>query len=349
MKVRIGDRMVEVDEARYSAFDSLRHNPALLAMFAEGGPGYRAGDAGDALAFTVSQLAYTEAQVFERLYTPKQYEDLLGPCISFEAGEWATSIRYETYDYAGRGKRTSGKGRDINKVDVAYGEVDMPVVGGNIGYDYDTQELRATAFLRKPVTTTKLQAAMNGYKDHMNYVALFGEAESDLQGLFNSTLIPVGNATYGDWDTNAISNPDQVLADVNALIYSVRANTNQNDWPTDVVIAPGAMAAISGQPRSINSDTTILEYLKLKNVAKTEGNVDVKFSSGYGLDTGGVGGTRRMMAFVKSPTRLIMHIPLPLRFLAPQLVGLSVDVPGEYRYSGVEFRYPKSAGYSDGI
>ena len=52
---------------------------------------------------------------------------------------------------------------------------------------------------------------------------------------------------------------------------------------------------------------------------------------------------------VKSDTRLVMHIPLALRFLAPQLVGLSVQVPGEYKYSGVEFRYPKSAYYMDGL
>jgi hypothetical protein len=56
-----------------------------------------------------------------------------------------------------------------------------------------------------------------------------------------------------------------------------------------------------------------------------------------------------MMGYVKSDQRLVAHIPLPLRFLAPQLVGLSVDVPGEYKYSGVEFRYPGSAYYSDGI
>jgi hypothetical protein len=38
-----------------------------------------------------------------------------------------------------------------------------------------------------------------------------------------------------------------------------------------------------------------------------------------------------------------------LRFLAPQLVGLGVQVPGEYKYSGVEIRYPKSAYYMDNI
>lgn len=348
MKIRIGDRMVEIDEERFRAFDSLSHNHGLASGLAAGVQGIRSGDAQEAIAFMVSQLAYTEAQVYERLYTPMQYEDFLP--ISFEAGEWARSIRYETYDYAGRGKRSSGKGRDINKVDVAYGEVNMPVVNGNIGYDYDTEELRATAFLRKPVPETKLQAAMEGYKRHLNFVGLMGESESNLTGLFNNPNVPQGNAPNGGWAALiAAGTPDLILQDVNALIYDVRNNTNFNDWPTDVIIAPAKMALISGQPRSSTSDKTILQYLKENNCAKTEGNVDVKFSSGYGLNTAGAGNTARMMAYVKSPTRLIMHIPMPLRFLAPQLIGLSVEVPGEYKYSGVEFRYPKSAKYSDGL
>ena len=64
---------------------------------------------------------------------------------------------------------------------------------------------------------------------------------------------------------------------------------------------------------------------------------------------GGVGSTHRMMGYVKSDQRLVMHVPLPLRFLAPQLTALLIEVPGEYKYSGVEFRYPKSAYYMDGI
>ena len=43
-----------------------------------------------------------------------------------------------------------------------------------------------------------------------------------------------------------------------------------------------------------------------------------------------------------------MHLPMPLRFLAPQLVGLDVKIPGEYKYSGTIVRYVKSAYYQDG-
>lgn len=344
-KIQLGDgRVVAVDEARFAAFDALRSHPGLAGLIV--GDGIAARDAQEALAFIVSQLAYTESQVFERQYTPMQYEQLLP--ISYEAGEFADSIRYEIYDYAGRGKRTSGKGRDINLVDVAYADKSFPVLNGDIGYDYTTEELRRTAFLRRPISERKLAAAIDGYRRHMNDVGLFGESSSGITGLFNNANVPQGNAPVGAWQTGP-KTPAQILSDINTIILNVWANTAYNDQVTCICIAPGAYAYIASTPRSDNSDKTILQYIKENNVAKVERGLDISFCPGFGLDTAGAGGTRRMMAYVKSDTRLVMHVPLALRFLAPQLVGLSVQVPGEYKYSGVEFRYPKSAYYMDGI
>lgn len=344
-KIQLGDgRVVEVDESRFNAFDGLRSNPEVSRLLI--GDGAFGRDAQEALAFMVSQLSYTEATVFERQYQPMQYEQLVP--ISYEAGEWADSIRYEIYDYAGRGKRSSGKGRDINLVDVAYADKSYAVVNGNIGYDYTTEELRRTAFLRRPISERKLAAAIDGYRRHLNDVGLFGASADGLTGLFNNANVPQGNAPVGAWTTGP-KTPAQILSDINALIQLVWTNTAYNDMITDVVIAPTPYAYISSTPRSDNSDKTILQYVKENNIAKVERNIDINFTAGYGLDTGGAGGTKRMLGYVKSDLRLVMHVPLPLRFLAPQLIGLTVQVPGEYKYSGVEWRYPKSAYYMDGL
>lgn len=345
-KIQLGDgRVVAVDEARFGAFDSLRLNPVMAALIADGSM-IQGRDAQEALSFIVSQLAYTESQVFEKQYTPMQYEQLIP--ITYEAGEHADSIRYEIYDYAGRGKRTTGKGRDINLVDVAYADKSFPVLNGDIGYDYTTEELRRTAFLRRPISERKLNAAIDGYRRHMNDVGLFGETASGVTGLFNNANVPQGNAPVGAWQTGP-KTPAQILSDINTLILNVWSNTKYNDKVTDIVMAPGAYAYIASTPRSDNSDKTILQYIKENNIAKVEKGQDIRFQAGYDLDTAGAGGTRRMMGYVKSDSRVVMHVPLPLRFLAPQLIGLSVQVPGEYKYSGVEFRYPKSAYYMDGI
>jgi hypothetical protein len=341
-KIQIGDQMVDVDAARYAAFESTLRNPAFLQNLT-------GRDANEALSFVVSQLAYTESQVFEKLYLPMQYEELLP--ISHEAGEWADSIRFETYDAAGQGKKSSGSGRDINLVNVQYGEVNWGVSLGNIGYEYNTEELRRTAYLRRPIPERKMAAAVEGYQRHMNAVGLYGEVESNFTGLFNNPFVPRANAPNGAWMTTNAANPDKIRQDINSIIRLIWKNTQYNDMPDTIAIAPDQFGFISETPLSPTypAGGTILEWVRKNNVAKSERNIDINFTPAYGLDTAGNTGNARMMAYVKNPNRLVFHIPMALRFLAPQLLGLAVQVPGEYKYSGVEFRYVKSAAYYDGI
>lgn len=334
-------RTVEVDESRYAAFDSVR--PALSSILATDAA-FQGRDATEAMSFLVSQLAYTENQTFERMYQPMQYEQLIP--IDYSAGEWADSIRYEIYDFVGQGKRHSSAGSDVPMVDVGFADKSWPVLYGSIGYDYTQEELRRAAYLRRSLPERKLAAAVEGYKRHMNQVGLFGEATSNITGLFNNALVPQGNAPTGGWGS---ASSDNILNDINTLIQNVWTNTAYNDTIDTIVVAPAALATIASKPRSTTSDTTVLNFLKQNNIAKQQRGIDIDFQPGFQLNTAGVGSTRRMMGYVKNPNRLVMHIPLPLRFLAPQLVGLGVQVPGEYKYSGVEIRYPKSAYYMDNI
>lgn len=334
------EKEVVVEMDRLAAFDSVitQIAPAIQQGMHFGN------DAGEAMAFLVSQLAYTESRVFERMYQPMQYEQFIP--ISTEAGEWADSIRYEIYDWAGRGKRINGKAKDIPMVDIAYADKSFPVCTGGIGYEYTTEELRKSAFLRRALPERKLAAAFEGYRRHMNIVGLYGESSSNLTGLFNNATVPTGNAPTGNW---ASATNTQILADVNTLIQNVWTNTAYNDMITDIILPPLSMAKLSSTARTDQNDKTLLAFLKENNIAKQERGVDIKFSTGFGLNTAGAGSTKRMIGYVKDPNRVIMHIPMPLRFLAPQPVALSVQIPGEYKYSGVEFRYPSSAYYMDGL
>jgi hypothetical protein len=331
---------VDLADDRIVAFDSLAVNPTFRALL-----GATANDAQEALSFMVSQLTYTEAGIYARQRTPMQYESLVP--ITNEAGEWATSIRFETEDIVGQGKRISGKGKDIPLVDSAMGDVTYNVEMGAVGYDYTMEELRQTAFLRRPISERRLIAATEAYKRHLNQVALFGEL--NLPGLYNQSTVPSGNAVNGAWLTTNSGNPALIRQDINEMIRSVWNVTQYNELITDIGIEPNCYAFISETPFNAYSEKTILDYVKQSNIAKTEKQIDINFFPMYDTTGYGPGGTNMMMAYVKDNEHLVMHVPLPLRFLAPQLRGLAVEIPGEYKYCGVEFRRPKSAVYRYGI
>ncbi len=303
-------------------------------------------DAVEGSAFIISQLAYTESQTFAQKYQPMQYEQFIP--IDTSAGAYATTIRYEIMDYAGRAKRIHHMADDIPLVDVAYSSKEYPVINGAIGYQYSTEELRRSAFLRRPVTAAKPMAAMRAYREELNEVGLYGSAINGLTGLFNNPLVPTGNAPTGNWLT---ATPEQMLADVNTLITNVWTNSQFTELVTDIILPPiNYNQAVSRRSATgAATDMTVLDWIKMKNVSTAETGRPIRISPGYNLATAGAGGTRRMVGYVKDPQNVVMHVPLPLQFLAPQPKGLKVLVPGEYKYAGTEFRYPGSAYYMDGL
>jgi len=315
--------------------DSLRRLPALNI------------DSEPGLAFLTSQLEYLETQVYEKKREPLDYEALVP--ISTEAGPHVESIVYRMKDFVGRGKRHSGQGGDIPRVDVFYGTKSVPVVGSAIGYAYTFAELRTAAALSQSLDGDRQETAMKAWRSHMNQVGLYGEegerGEEPLTGLFNAPEVPQSSAGV-DLMT---ASPGQALEFINDHIAQLWMTTRRNSV-VDTVAMPGrVLARLSSTPRSDNSDTTILEFIRQNNISKTERNIDVQFRAAADLETAGKGKTSRMMFYEKNRENLVFHIPMALLFHAPEQRGLEMLVNGEYRYSGVEFRYPKTAMYVDDV
>lgn len=325
------------------------------------GPTFKAKDAQEALFFMISQLAYTEAGLFERDYIPMQYKDFVP--LDFSAGEAAETIRYEIYDESGNAQDVSPAADDVPTADSFYADKTFPVNPAAIGYAYTTQELRATAFLRRPLPERKVHAAENAYERFLNVVGLLGRASKGVTGFLNNTNVTHAVSPSGlAWSGSSGITPAQIVNDFNFGMYSVYSGSSFTVIPDTVAIPPAAWQYIQALPAIGSSsgsfNKSLLTYLEENNLSKSLG-VSVKIvpcfdarptdTLGGQAHTGpGAGGTSRTVYYRKSDQDLIMHIPLPLRFLAPQLFGLKVKVPGEFRYSGVEIRRPPSFYYQDG-
>ena len=59
--------------------------------------------------------------------------------------------------------------------------------------------------------------------------------------------------------------------------------------------------------------------------------------------------TTKMAVYKRDPSVLKLHMPMPLRFLPPQYVNLSVRVPGMFRFAPLSIRRPKAVRYVTGV
>jgi len=342
----------ELDDERVAVIDSsLRALAPQIGITPAGGIPFgrrTARDATEALSFIVNQLAYTEQTLYERKYTPMQYEELLP--LDFSPQEGQTSIRYEMIDQVGRGQDVSGKADDIPMVDVGYTDKSFPIVLGAIGYQFTNEELRQSAFLRRPLDVARLRVAMEAYRRTINQVALFGNSAKNITGLYNNALVTAATRPSAQsWATStAAATPDKIIADLTfglTTAWNASANTSV---PDHIVVAPTAFAELL-KPRSTNSDMSILNWFLANNLAKQQRGIDLTIMPGYGLDTAGGSSATRVVFYNKDDDNLTMKIPMPLKFGAPQSIGVGVKVFGEYKYSGVEIRRPTTAYYMDAV
>jgi hypothetical protein len=336
-------------------------------------------DSTSPLAWNISQLAFTESNMLVKYRVPVIYKEIVP--VSFEAPPWVDTVQAEEFDTIGKGRIVAANSTDMPFADAAFGRRLITVVGGKIGYKYNVQELIESQQLHRPLNDLRMKAAMIGFERHMQDIALRGDTDHGIYGFWNqpsSKITPV-IAPTGNWDLAATS-PLSILADVNKAITAVYSNSGTNAVVTDIALPMDALSALNNTILSASSGgvptaMSLLAYIKANNMSKLQKNVDIQFhgivpdvddngatitKAGSSLNyagalkrTGGaltgVGFASRAVYYAKASEHLVMHQPLTLTFLAPQPRNDEVVVPGRYRFTPVDVRYPKTVYYQDNI
>jgi hypothetical protein len=310
-------------------------------------------DSQEGVAFLVSQLAYTEQTTYDRDYAECQFHQLLP--VTAEAGADAASVRYQVYDRVGQGKRINGASRDIPYADSSASTVEFGVVDGGIGYRYSQSELIQSARLLRPLPSERMAAAVEASEKHLNQVAMLGErtdvaGTASFNGLLNYPSVTTktcgSTAGYtGNWGTSSTT-VDSILADINKMCLDYWTASNYTLLPNVFGFDPTAFSVLSTRYNSLGTKT-ILQLVQEANMttARTGEKVQI-FPILQGATAGGSSKPRAVF-YRNENRRLVYHVPMPLRFLAPQPEGLDISIPGWYRYAGLNVRYLYSVAYLD--
>ena len=302
-------------------------------------------DAATGLAFLLSQLTFIESKMYEKKYKAITYP-LIIP-VSNEAGEWAESVTYFFMDGAAVAEFVGTKSLNVPIAEIGTEKVTVPVELGATGYEYSDEELRQAIQLKRALPQLKSNTARRAVEELAQRVAMVGDASHNLPGFINNTNVTAATVVDPGSGTEWVNKtPNQILFDINDFMGDIFVDTLQVEKPTTLLLPTAQWNYIAGTPRSDNSDTTLLAWL-IANSPYLSSDADIVPISE--LASAGAGSTDRMMAYDKDMDKVVFHIPMPLRFTEPQRKGRGFEVPGEFKLSGVEFRYPGSARYADGI
>lgn len=301
----------------------------------------RLATADDGLAFYISQLTNLEAKIYETLYRNIIYPELIP--INTSDPEYITTVDYISYDAVTMGKFIAANGRDLPEADIKANKSTIQVGYAGNSYSFSLEELRQSQAMRIPLDATKARMAYRGAQEHMQKVAWFGDATQGMYGLFNNPNVSLDNSLI-DWAT---ADGQEIIDDMNGLLIKVWTNSANVHIPNVLVLPSDKFAVISSRRMAVGTDTTILNFFKENNLYTTQTGQPITVKPILELQTAGTSSVHRMMAYELNDDNLTMRMPIPWRSLAPQPDGLRIKVPAEYKFSGVEFRYPGSAGYRD--
>lgn len=291
-------------------------------------------DAQAALSFVTSQATSIEAQVFSVPYPEIRYAQMIP--VDTSAAEFSASVTFFTQDIVGKARLLNGSSDDIPLANLVRTKFEQSILDAGIGYEFSLTEIGQAQMMGRSLGTEGAAAARLAYEQLVDAVALVGD--SGYEGLYATTGI-TSTAAAAAW---AGATAAQILNDVNQVISRIYAATGGIHVPNTIVLPLAQYSLISGKQIDATNQTTILDFIRRSNVYTS--------MTGQPLDIfADVRLTNKMVCYKRDPQVLKLHMPMPLRFIAPQLVNLNVRVPGMFRFAPVSIRQPKAIQYVSGL
>lgn len=222
---------------------------------------------------------------------------------------------------------------------------------------YSIPELQSAIQLGRPVDQQKYKGMRLKYQMDVDESVYIGDATLGYFGLCNSTLVTpstvaangIGNATQ--WTTKT---PTQILADINTFLEAVWAAAGWAVIPDRLLLPPQQYGYLVSQLISQAGGDSILNFVLKNNLAAQNGRplkiYPLKWLIGLGAGgTPGVLGTvDRMVAYTKDVDRV--RYPLTGLMRTPIQYNSIYHVTTYFGKLGqMEFPYPETIGYADGI
>lgn len=217
-------------------------------------------------------------------------------------------------------------------------------------------ELESAIKLGRPIDAQKFAGLQLKHQMDIDEQVYIGDTVLNVVGLVNSAAVTVGNVVPGaqgatQWTTKT---PDEILADVNTLLYSTYAASGFARIPNELRLPPLQYGYIVAQKVSQAADKSILTYLLENNLAKQNGT-PLNIQPLKWLIGRGVGGTPftlntvdRMVAYTNDP--MLVRFPMvPLQRTPLEYRSLWQSTTYYGRLGVVEFVYPETLQYADGL
>lgn len=304
-----------------------------------------------AMGFVIAQTARINSTVYEIKYEDVRYRGLI--FVDTEGPEWLESILYASSDAVGRAEWLNPDADDVPKVELQMALTGTTIHEAGIGYDWTEKEIQRAMQLGMPLKDRKARAARMAAEQMIDRLIWSGDPQKGMTGIINAPLVPkvdaaatgTGSSTF--WKDKT---PGQILADFNTLLQGVYLGTGRTSIANTVALPSQAHLYLASTILPDSGGKTLLEWIATTNLFTTGSRQNLNIISLPELDNAGVGNVGRAVAFRNAREVVQAYLPMPFRFYQPWQTGpWRWDVPGLFRFGGVEWFLPKEGLFMDGV
>lgn len=322
--------------------------------------GFRTRDS--ALAFYVNQLENLDRRLYEPLVSVTWGRDVkLRPGITM-SNESTSFVRSA---FAGAGTLSQAQGNmpwisaetnEIPGVSVNGQKIVLPLRLLAREVSYTSVELERSQLTGQPIDVQKINALNELYQMNVDQMVYVGSDDVGATGLINdsnvtaSTVVTGAGGGTGWIPTSSYSGKtaDEIVQDVDGLLDAVWEASAWAVCPADLLLPPTQFSFLASQKVSSAGNVSILNYVKENCIANQINGRPLNIQPLKWLSGAGSGSSDRMMAYTNDESRVRFPM-VPIRRETAYYLGIRFLAPYLYAFGELEFVYPETAGYADGI
>ena len=306
------------------------------------------------LAYFVNQLDNLDRKLYEPLYNVTWGRDInlrTGITMANESTSFIRSNIGGVGTQRAQGKpwispnTTTLPGVSVNGERIV---LPLRLLGQEISYT--SVELERSQLVGQPIDAQKFDAMNIMYQMNTDEMVYVGDTDVGATGLVNSSLVTsaaVANGTAGtpQWVTKT---PDEILKDVNDMVTAAWQASGFAACPDKVLLPPAQFAYISSQKVSTAGNVSILQFLEDNSISLRVNGRKLDIQPVKWLTGRGASGADRMVAYTNQEDKVRFPM-VPVRRETPYYLGIKFNAPYIWAFGEVEFIYPETVVYRDGI
>ncbi len=314
-------------------------------------------------AFLIGELERLDPAMHEPLVSVTWSRDIQlreDVTIADETSSFTNSTFAAAGGISPAGKNFIGKDSNaISGVSLDIGKTAQSLYLWGMELSYTIPELESAQRLGRPVDQQKFDAIKLKHQMDIDGMVYTGDSTVGVKGLINSTKVNATNVVananaHTTWaqkltdDTTGNVGPTQILADVNSLLQSVWASSGWAVCPSELRLPPVQFALLVSAKVSNAGNMSVLQYLKDNSLSNSINGRPLNIQPLKWLAGNGAAGADRMVAYTNDKSR-VRYPLVPLQRTPLEYRSIYQLTTYFGRLGVVEFVYPETAGYADGI